>query len=73
MKFTPSTGEFTIEPNWTVSGVATFKPDVGEWTQALEDEFSAVLAGLLKRLIRLTSRCGVLILYEWSNSGSLTR
>lgn len=44
VKFTPSTGEFTIEPNWTVSGVATFKPDVGEWTQALEDEFSAVLA-----------------------------
>lgn len=44
VKFTPTTGEFTIEPDWTVSGVASFKPDTDEWAQAVTDEFAGVLA-----------------------------
>jgi|GEM_PF-4414948 len=44
VKFTPSVGEYSIEPTWSTIGVASHKPDTEEWTTLLIDEFDTILA-----------------------------
>ncbi|MFD0557250.1 hypothetical protein FB566_2508 [Stackebrandtia endophytica] len=44
VKFTPSVGEYSIEPTWLTTGVATHKPDIEEWSKSLVEEFGTILS-----------------------------